>query len=152
MPNTSIADKVIAFLQQEETDYAQASKLGEPALPILKDIIMSTDERLASKATYLASMIAGNNTDALQEAAKHPSVIVRIAAASASKDLSPEKAEAVLNHLVNDADVGVSKYTLQSIHSKNLSSKFKTQLKDISEKNPNELIKNLATHALKGAR
>jgi hypothetical protein len=150
MPQNSIAQKVIAYLQQDEPDYAEAAKLGDEAMPTLKNIIMGSDEALASKATCLASMISSDQkAEALKEAAQHPSVIVRLAAAAAAKQLPDHEAEELVRHLINDADIGVSKYTLQTIKSKKLSQKFKTRLTEMSEKNPNETIKNLATDALK---
>jgi len=93
MPQNSIAQKVIAYLQQDEPEYAEAAKLGEAAMPTLKNIIMGQDEALASKATCLASMIASDKkTDALKEAARHPSILVRLAAAAAVKQLPDKEA------------------------------------------------------------
>jgi HEAT repeat protein len=153
MPQNTIAEKVVAFLQQEETDYSEAAKLGEAALPFLKSIIMSNDERMASKATSLAGMIAGDKKiDALKEASKHPSVLVRIAAAAAAKELTADQAEQVLTPLMNDDDIGVSKFTLQSIRSKNISGRFRERLAEISEKNSHDGIKTLAADVLKSAR
>jgi len=54
-----------------------------------------------------------------------------------------------VTHLINDADIGVSKYTLQAIKAKKLTPKFKTRLTEMSEQNHNEAIKNLATEVLK---
>jgi len=88
MPQT-IAEKVLDFLHQEETDYASAAKLGEAALPVLNSIVLGSDAALASKATYLASMIQSDHKgDVIVNAAKHGSPIVRIAAAAAAKDMA----------------------------------------------------------------
>lgn len=149
MPQNTIAEKVIAYLRQEEPDYAEAAKLGEAALPILRDIIKGSDVALASKATSLAGFISGSQQkDALIDAAKHPSDVVRVAAAAASKELSKNDAQQVLGQLINDADVGVSKYTLQSIKAKKLTGAFSDKIKNISDKHPQESIKAMAKNML----
>ena len=152
MAQNTIADQLIAYLQQEETNYAEAAKLGDAAMPLLKEIIKGSDERMASKATSLAGMInSDQKTDALTEAAKHPSVVVRVAAAAAAAELNSDQAEKVLQHLIDDTDIGVSKYTLKSIKAKNLSRNFQDKLQKISDNSPNESIKSMAKEALKGA-
>lgn len=149
MPQNTIAEKLIAFLQQEEPDYAAAARLGDEAMPLLNEIIKGSDERLASKATSLAGMISSDKkADVLTEAAKHPSVVVRIAAAAAASNLNADQAEKVLNHLVDDADVGVSKFTMKSIRSKNLTRNFQNKLQTISDNSLNSTIKQMAKDAL----
>lgn len=149
MPQNTIADKIIAYLRQEEPDYAEAAKLGEAALPVLRDIIKGSDVALASKATSLAGFISGGlQKDALIEAAGHPSDVVRVAAAAASKALPENDAQQVLDRLINDADVGVSKYTLQSIQAKKLTGAFSDKIKSISDTHPQESIKAMAKKML----
>jgi HEAT repeat protein len=149
MPRNTIADKILDYLKQEETDYAAAAQLGEAALPILKSIIEGNNEALASKAASLAGMIGGaGGTEALVEAAKHPSEIVRVAAAAASRQLLPSQSEMVLEHLIDDADIGVAKYTLQSIKAKKLSAHFEPKLREMSDKHPQEGIKAMAKSLL----
>jgi HEAT repeat protein len=153
MPQNNIADELLGYLQQEEPDYAAAARLGDAAMPLLKDIIKGSDERLASKATSLAGMIdSDNKTDALGEAARHPSVVVRVAAAAAADKLQPEQAEKVLRNLVDDTDVGVSKFTLKTIQNKNLSRTFQDKLQRISDSSPEESIKTMAKEALSSIR
>ena len=150
MAQNTIADQLLAFLQQEETNYPEAAKLGDAAMPLLKEIIKGSDERMASKATSLAGMInSDQKTDALTEAARHPSVVVRVAAAAATASLDSDQAEKVLQHLIDDTDIGVSKYTLKSISAKKLSGSFQAKLQKISDSSTNEAIKSMATEALK---
>lgn len=149
MPQNTIAEKLMAFLQQEETDYTAAAQLGDEAMPLLREIIKGNDERLASKATSLAGMITSDQkADVLTEAAQHPSVVVRVAAAAAASQLNAGQAEKVLNHLVDDTDVGVSKFTMRSIQAKNLTRNFQSKLQAISDSSSNTAIKQMAKDAL----
>lgn len=153
MAQNTIAEQLIAYLQQEETNYAEAAQLGDAAMPLLKEIIKGSDERMASKATSLAGMInSDERTDALTEAAKHPSVVVRVAAAAATTDLNADQAEKVLQYLIDDADIGVTKYALKSIRAKNLSQNFQDKLQKISDSSPSESIKSMAKEALKSSQ
>lgn len=150
MSQENIANQVIAFLRQEETNYPEAAKLGAAALPVLRDIIKGTDEMLASKATHLVSMISSKETaDILRSAAKHSSAIVRVAAAAGAGRLKADEASSILDLTIDDNDVGVSKLTLKSIKSLSLGKKFEAKLKAISSRTPDSTLKALATDALK---
>lgn len=149
MPQTSIAEKVIDFLQQEETDYAGAAKLGEAALPVLNSIVTGSDVGLASKATYLASMIKSDHKgEVIVNAAKHPSALVRVAAASAAQSISPASAETVLNKLIDDSDIGVTKFALKSVKAHSFGAKYGKQLKAMSVNHQDEGIKTMAKSML----
>jgi HEAT repeat protein len=149
MQQDNIADQVLAYLRQEETDYQAAAKLGPPALPVLRDIIKGTDEMLASKATFLVSMISSDETaDIIKTAARHSSPLVRVAAASSAGKLKAEDAGAVLDLIMEDNDVGVSKLALRSIKSLHLGKRFETKLKAMSTHSPDSTLKSLAADAL----
>lgn len=154
MPQETLANQIIAYLRQDETDYAAAAAaVGPPALPILKDIAMGNDEMLASKAVYLASMINDPaKEEVLQAAANHQSPLVRVAAAATADKLETSRAEVMLNQLVDDADVGVSKFSMRSIQKKGLSKNFRVKLKNIQDKSPNDSLKVFAKDMLKGVK
>ena len=150
MPQENIATQVLSYLRQEETNYQEAAKLGAAALPVLRDIIKGNDEMLASKATYLVSMISSKETvDILRTAARHSSAIVRVAAAASAGKLKAEEASSILELTIDDNDVGVSKLTMKSIKSLSLGKKFEAKLKAISGRTPDSTLKALATDALK---
>ena len=150
MPQQNIAEQILAYLRQEETNYQEAAKLGAAAVPVLRDIIKGSDENLASKATYLVSMISSEETaDIIRSAAKHSSAIVRVAAAASASKLKAEDASSVLDLMIDDNDVGVSKLTLKSIKSLHLGKRFEAKLKAISGRSPDSTLKALATDALK---
>jgi hypothetical protein len=76
--------------------YEEAARLGAAALPVLRDIIKGNDEMLASKATYLVSMISSSETaDILRSAGRHNSAIVRVAAAASAGRLKALATEAL---------------------------------------------------------
>ena len=149
MPQTSIADKILEYLKQEETDYEAAAQLGEAAIPVLKGIMQGQNEALASKAASLAGMIGGpGGTEVLEEAAKHQSDVVRVAAAAAAQKLTTDQSERVLSRLIDDPDLGVAKLTLRSVREKNLTHKFAVRIRDISDHHPQEAIKMMARSML----
>ena len=113
-------EQVRKALDPEEPDYAKAMKLGPDALPHLEKLIAGKDPGLASKAASLAGMIGGASGDAkavraLEKAANHKDVRVRVAAAHSAKNLSAPDASHVLASLVTDEDVGVQKVALRSV-------------------------------------
>jgi hypothetical protein len=108
--------QVRAALDPEEPDYQEAAKLGPEALPHLEILVNSGDVMLASKATYLASLIQGPNSAKIVETAAHSdNPVVRVAAAAAAANLSATAAGGVLVDLVGDPDPGVRKVARASI-------------------------------------
>ena len=147
---TLLAEKILDYLRQEETKYAEAAKLGEAALPILNSIVLGSDEMLASKATYLAAMIdSPHKGEVIANAARHNSPIVRVAAANAAGDIAPAAAEKVLDTLIGDTDIGVTKFALRSVKAKGLGTKFSKQIKAMSTGHENDAIKDMAKGMVK---
>ena len=71
--------QILNFLEAEEPNYGEASKLGASALPLLNTIVAMGDPLLASKAAYLSSLIDDDSTlMVLKNAAKSPHPVVRI--------------------------------------------------------------------------
>ena len=112
-------DDVLAALDPEEPNYPKAAKLGPEALPHLDALVSSGDSMLASKATYLASMIKGADSGkVVAKAARSADPIVRVAAAAAASKLSDAGASDVLLDLVGDPDPGVRKVARAAAPSK----------------------------------
>ena len=108
-----------ALLDPEEPDYSQAARLGPSALPLIESLIASNDSMLASKATYLTSMIVDPRSSAiLKRAAVNPSVHVRLAAAAGARHLEASDASGILVTLLADSDLGVRKLSLGSVPSR----------------------------------
>jgi hypothetical protein len=111
--------EVRAALDPEEPDYDEASKLGPEALPHLENLVSSGDTMLASKATYLASLIKdAKSAEVVGMAARSTDPAVRVAAAAAVSNLSASSANAVLLELVVDPDPGVRKVARTSVPDK----------------------------------
>lgn len=99
---------VRAVLDPEEPNYDAAAALGPDALPVLAQLVRGDDVMLASKATYAASLIHGGS-DAVESATESADPIVRVAAASAARNLPEQESKRVLGRLLNDEDAGIRK-------------------------------------------
>ena len=108
--------QVRAALEPEEPDYTQAARMGSEALPHLEDLVGETDAMLASKATYLASLIEDQRSSrVIRKAAESDRPEVRVAAASGASNLSEQNASDVLIPLLKDRDIGVRKSALKAV-------------------------------------
>ena len=96
-------------LDKDELDYpALAAKYGEAILPQLKAIVVEDVPRLASKAAYLAGLLAGETShEIVALAARSPHDVVRVSAASVVGLLPAQHAVEVATTLLRDADPGV---------------------------------------------
>jgi hypothetical protein len=102
--------QVREVLDPEEPNYQRGVALGPEALPHLDALVTAGDPMLASKATYLASLIQdARSTDVVEKAARHPEAIVRVAAAAGAPNLAGGGESDALRALHNDPDPGVRK-------------------------------------------
>jgi HEAT repeat protein len=121
--------QVIEILNVDEPNYREAAKLGPDALPHLDALVKTADPMLASKATYLASLIQSEQSiDVLRAAAQsdHPEVRVaaaagarnRVAGAAAGvRDRESNSLNDLLSLLNSDQDAGVRKEAVKSLKS-----------------------------------
>jgi hypothetical protein len=101
---------VRALLDVDEPNYAEAAKLGPKAVPHLETLVREGDAMLASKATYMASLIQSDHSiNVVKAAAKSSDPVVRVAAAAAVRNLSAVATDEVLGLLSSDEDPGVRK-------------------------------------------
>ena len=150
--NDQLNQELINFLRQDELDYpAGAVKFGPAVLPLLKEIMKSDDENLATKAAYLAGYIKDDSTDQiLSEAAENKFATVRIAAAFGAKKLkSAPAASAILKKILEDNDAGVLKMGLKTVQDLKMSDQFKTRIQKISSVHQDELIRQSAQKLIK---
>jgi hypothetical protein len=102
--------QVREVLDPEEPNYQRGVALGPEALPHLDALVSDGDPMLASKATYLASLIQDvRSTGVVEKAARHPEPIVRVAAAAGASNLPAGSDSDALRALHNDPDPGVRK-------------------------------------------
>lgn len=109
-------EQVKNILTRDEPNYMEAAQLGPEAIPHLQKLLQEADPLLASKATYLASLINSDQAvDVVREAAASEHVQVRAAAAAATRNLPQIPVTDMLSSLLDDGDVSVRKVTLKSI-------------------------------------
>ena len=96
-------------LDKDELDYPElALAYGEAALPHLHAIVAEDEPRIASKAAYLAALIAGEGAkDVVALAARSRHAVVRVAAAAAISALPASDAVAIASQLLHDTDTGI---------------------------------------------
>ena len=136
---------VRAALDPEEPDYAEAQKLGPEAAPHLKELVQGPDLGLASKAAYLASLIESEGSlEVLTIAATSAEPVLRVAAASAIRNLPERDAERVMDLVMEDKDAGVRKVTLRSA-AQLRSPRLAAKIRKLAEHDPESSIRALAT-------
>src|SRR6476469_3934396 len=141
-------EQVRAYLDADEVNYSEAARLGSAALPHLQRLAQSPDVMLASKATYLASVIHGDLTpQILAEAGSRPEPAIRVAAASGVQHLAEQHAEPLVERLLNDDDVGVRKMAVRSAAALS-SPAMRSHLERVAEGDPEPAIRDLATRAI----
>lgn len=92
-----------------EPDYPRlAAEFGAEALTHLRNLVLSGDARVATKAVYLVAMIKEpQSVEILQTAARLPNERIRVAVGAAAADLDIIAAARILAGLLKDADAGV---------------------------------------------
>lgn len=140
---------VRTYLDAEEVDYKKARKLGSAAIPFLLELVQGGDMGLASKATYLASLIKSEQSLAvLETAAAKNEPVLRVAAASGIRNLPEAQAERMLDLLKNDPDAGIRKVVLKSAV-KFRSPRMAAKLQQMAETDSEPFIRDLAASTLK---
>jgi HEAT repeat protein len=109
-------DDVRRELDKDELDYpALAQELGPDALPELQVLVAEDEPRIASKAAYLAGLIAGPTSDEVVSlAARSRYDVVRVAAAATLHTLPVDRATVIAKQLMGDPDLGVRARAAQS--------------------------------------
>jgi HEAT repeat protein len=137
-------EQVLAQLYPDEPDYEQAAQLGPEALPHLVQLVEKGDPALASKATYLASVINAEQTaEIVEKAARNPDPVVRVAAAASLGNLE-EMPTPLVESMLNDGDVGVRKLALRSLETQKPTG-FKPMVQEIAEGDPNMSLRQIAS-------
>lgn len=141
-------EQVRAVLDSEEPNYVQGAQLGLDALPYLESLVTGADPMLASKATYLASLIRGEQSvRILQEAARSESLVVRVAAAGAVRNLDESVASDILFSLVDDQNIGVRKVALESVPA-NVTPSLRDKIQGLTQTESSVEIRNLSDEVL----
>lgn len=144
---TVTMEQVLARLNPDEPNYTQAAQLGSDALPHLKRLVEEGDPGLASKATYLASVINAEGSAAIVElAARSPQQVVRVAAAGSLGNLK-DIPSSLATSLLNDEDVGVRKWTLKVLEIHRPAG-IKTKVQEIADSDSDTALRQLASQII----
>lgn len=136
-------------LDPEEVNYPKAARLGPEALPHLQVLAQSDDVMLASKATYLASLIGGDRAARIvEDSGSHPDPVLRVAAASGVKNLREDLAAPIVERLLADRDLGVRKTTIKSVGAFR-SAGMRSRLERMVQNDPDPMIRDLATRSIR---
>jgi HEAT repeat protein len=109
-------DQIIRLLSADEPDYAAAARLGPGALPFLEQIAREEGPGLAAKAVYLASIISGAGSVAVVDAAaRRTDPVVRVAAASALRNVPEERMADIAVRLLADPESGVRRRAVAAL-------------------------------------
>lgn len=140
---------VRAWLDAEEVIYAEAKKLGAPALPFLMELVKGGDLGLAAKAIYLASLIRSKQSAAvLETAVASNEPLLRVAAASGLRNLPEAQVGKVLDRLRKDPDAGIRKVALKSAQAFR-SPRVTAKLRQMAREDPEPFIRELAAGTVK---
>jgi HEAT repeat protein len=142
-------DEIRLQLDRDELDYpALAAELGPDSLPNLDALVAEDEPRIASKAAYLAALIAGPTSDrvvALAARSRHD--VVRVAAAAAIAELPADQATGIAEDLLSDPDIGVRARAAKSavaLADPALLERVRTMADEDSEPTVRELAADLA--------
>jgi hypothetical protein len=103
-------------LSDIEPDEATYSGIGAEEIPLLEQLARDPEAWMASRAVFAASRVKDARAKAiLARAAGDPRPQLRVAAAAATKNLEPAAANSLLLQALNDSDLGVRKFAVQSV-------------------------------------
>lgn len=144
----STVDDLRLDLDKDELDYpALAAQYGAAAIPDLGALVAEGEPRIASKAAYLAGLIAGPGShEVVALAAQSPNDVVRVSAASALAILPMDQvaqASAIAELLLDDTDVGVRARAAKSAVSLNTPA-LSNRLLAMASNDPEPAIRDLA--------
>jgi HEAT repeat protein len=141
--------QVLSYLNADEPNYQQAAALGGEALPQLEELVRGPDPMLASKAAYLAGVIADRRSaDLVQLAADRSETIVRLAAAAAATHLPAAAGAPVLIKLFADADPEVRRVAIESTPA-TINKELRTALEQLVRADPEPFLRSRSAEVLR---
>jgi HEAT repeat protein len=147
MTLTELRDKLSAI----EPDESTFSDISSEEIPLLEQLLDDDEAWMAARSVFALSRL--NNNDAfsvLTRASTSNRDEVRVAVAAAAVKLPTEVASRLLNVLLDDSDLGVKKFAIQSITRENapilqtkLRSLVESDLSDYIQRNAQERMLEL---------
>ncbi len=149
MPHTRV--EIIKMIDLDEPDYEQIlKKLNPDDVPILTALTNDPNVAIAVKAiSCLGLMNSDKAVAGIQVAVLHPNPVLRVAAAHALRNATAVPAAVqMIDHLLDDNDIGVRKFALKTVSHANISS-LKNKVQAMNIKENTEAMKTLSQDVFK---
>jgi HEAT repeat protein len=144
-------EDVRRVLSPDEPNYAGARELGPDAIPFLRQLIVQSPS-LAAKAVYLAGLIGTDSgAQTVAEGARSHDPAVRVAAATAARELESGQATPILELLLTDMDRGVRQRALRSAATR-LTPTLRNRIEKMTGTDHDQLIRSEAAALLRRDR
>jgi len=137
------------LLGNEEPNYAEiAAKAGNTSTAAVAELAQSKDTMMATKATYLASLLNDpEGAKIVEKASRSSNQLLRLASASALVNLPEITRNKIAERLVDTDDISLQKLSLAAIQGKT-SAKLRKRVDELSTGSDSEVIRNLSKSAL----
>lgn len=131
----------LSSIEPTEETYAG---IGPEEIGLLRELLDDGEAWMAARAVHALSRIDDPAArEALAEAATKPRMEVRVAVASAARDLPPETSDAVLPALLADDHAAVRKFAVGAVSARN-SAAVREQVSALASTEPDDRVRDLA--------
>lgn len=137
-------EEIKSQLSAIETGDNIFSGIGPSEIPSLKRLLKDKEAWMAARAVFALSRVPDAKATALlAQAVADSRPEIRVALAASVRSLKPEAANSILLQLLDDADLGVRKFAVQSVSSDH-NTAVQKKLKDIELRDPAPPIRKIA--------
>lgn len=127
-----------------EPDESLYEGIGPSEVPLLRELLADEEAWLAARAAHALSRIDSESAqEALVAASKSDRPEVRVAVAASASALPPSVSDEVLAALIDDSNVGVRKFAIQSV-SDNNSGMVRQKLTEVAMTEPHAPLRQSA--------
>ena len=131
----------LSSIEPTEETYAG---IGPEEIGLLRELLDDGEAWMAARAVHALSRIDDPAArEALAEAAAKPRMEVRVAVASAARDLPPETSDEVLPALLADDHAAVRKFAVSAVSARN-SAAVREQVSALASTEPDDRVRDLA--------
>ena len=131
----------LSSIEPTEETYAG---IGPEEIGLLRELLDDGEAWMAARAVHALSRIDDPAArEALADAAAKPRMEVRVAVASAARDLPPETSDEVLPALLADDHAAVRKFAVGAVSARN-SAAVREQVSALASTEPDDRVRELA--------
>jgi HEAT repeat protein len=139
-------------LSEIEPTESMYNGIGPSEVPLLKELLKEEEPWLAARAVYVLSRINAREAHAaVAEAARDPRPELRVAAAVNAPVLPPDLSDRILDPLLADDNVGVRKFAIKAVSSKN-NPKLTSKLESLVTSDPDVTLRGVARERLRNLK